>query len=375
MLTKEAIADIVDIARFIMENEASHLDIAESQENSRRYSTLIKPRIGTFEKKYGNRPDKILLPFLEKYMKSRLLEGEFQCESRHFYRERKVYPFTDACIFKKDLYESSESAPGASHFPQLFISLGELDSSIMGLEFGFRYGEAVSDLSDRGHLPAAVAHGVVNLIRKKAVRTPGTISDEKELARIWTPEIRLTRVLSANKTGDTIEKKIEELMDKLIPLFKYVSAVEWEEETRKDEQPEGADLVHFSIGELSGEEDLETTVAHDLQSMTIEQSSIEKMKKSGYNNSYERDLKLRYAAIAHHGRSCKVCGFNFEALYGERGRDYIEVHHLRPVFPGRKATVHPETDMTVLCSNCHRMIHRYHNNVLTVEELKSLLRR
>lgn len=32
--------------------------------------------------------------------------------------------------------------------------------------------------------------------------------------------------------------------------------------------------------------------------------------------------------------------------------------------------INPETDLVCVCSNCHRMIHRRKNSILTVEELK-----
>ena len=67
----------------------------------------------------------------------------------------------------------------------------------------------------------------------------------------------------------------------------------------------------------------------------------------------------RSLAVAYHGLKCVVCGFEFEKKYGARGKDYIEVHHLRPVSTLRKPTkVNPKNDMVVVCSNCHRMIHR-----------------
>ena len=72
----------------------------------------------------------------------------------------------------------------------------------------------------------------------------------------------------------------------------------------------------------------------------------------------------------------RICGFNFEEVYGERGKDYIEVHHLRPVSTlGKETKIDPKTDMTVLCSNCHRMIHRRKDNVLTPEELRNFFSR
>ena len=69
-----------------------------------------------------------------------------------------------------------------------------------------------------------------------------------------------------------------------------------------------------------------------------------------------------------------ACGFDFEKTYGERGKDYIEVHHVVPL-ASRDAEVRidPAKDLIVVCSNCHRMIHRKKNQVLSLEELKRII--
>jgi hypothetical protein len=92
-------------------------------------------------------------------------------------------------------------------------------------------------------------------------------------------------------------------------------------------------------------------------------------------NKYERSPKARKLAIKIHGKACQVCGFNFEKVYGEWGKGFIEVHHLIPVskMTNEKYQVDPKVDLAVLCSNCHRMVHRKAGKVLTLEELKSLL--
>jgi len=62
-------------------------------------------------------------------------------------------------------------------------------------------------------------------------------------------------------------------------------------------------------------------------------------------------------------------------FYGRRGVDYIEVHHTKPVSTLKTAAkVDPNSDMTVLCSNCHRMVHRSKDDVLPVEDLMSLIK-
>lgn len=94
-----------------------------------------------------------------------------------------------------------------------------------------------------------------------------------------------------------------------------------------------------------------------------------------FGTKFERNKKLREKAIIIHGTSCKACGFNFEKVYGEIGKDFIEVHHIKPMFKIREEIiVNPETDLVPLCSNCHRIIHRRAKEPLSVEDLKLLLK-
>lgn len=97
-------------------------------------------------------------------------------------------------------------------------------------------------------------------------------------------------------------------------------------------------------------------------------------RKNVLISRYERKPSLRAKAIIFHGLSCKACGFNFGEVYGSHGEDYIEVHHTKPVSTlDDDESVNPITDLTVLCANCHRMVHRKRGSPLTIEELKLLL--
>lgn len=90
----------------------------------------------------------------------------------------------------------------------------------------------------------------------------------------------------------------------------------------------------------------------------------------------ERDPKLRRRKIADTKRrglplSCEVCTFDFSRMYGNHGADYIECHHRIPLH----VTGETQTrlaDLALLCSNCHRMIHRT-KQWLTVEELQCIV--
>lgn len=90
-------------------------------------------------------------------------------------------------------------------------------------------------------------------------------------------------------------------------------------------------------------------------------------------NTYERDPKARQACIDHFGAVCSVCGFEFHRVYGELGRGYIHVHHIRPLSEiGESYAVDPQKDLTPVCPNCHAMLH-LPPIPLSVEELKALL--
>lgn len=76
----------------------------------------------------------------------------------------------------------------------------------------------------------------------------------------------------------------------------------------------------------------------------------------------ERDRKLRQKKIAdflktHPRVFCEICEFDFEETYGDRGKDFIEVHHKLPLHASGETKTRPK-DLILVCSNCHRMIHR-----------------
>ena len=90
-------------------------------------------------------------------------------------------------------------------------------------------------------------------------------------------------------------------------------------------------------------------------------------------NAYERNPKARQLCIAHYGLSCYVCGFNFEERYGEVGKDFIHVHHERPLSTiGEEYEVDPIQDLKPVCANCHAIIHRQ-KSAYSVEAVREML--
>lgn len=92
-------------------------------------------------------------------------------------------------------------------------------------------------------------------------------------------------------------------------------------------------------------------------------------------NAYERNPRARKACIEHFGVSCCVCGFNFEATYGDIGRNFIHVHHLVPISGiGESYSVDPISDLRPVCPNCHAMLHHSSSEISIDTLQKRLLR-
>lgn len=69
---------------------------------------------------------------------------------------------------------------------------------------------------------------------------------------------------------------------------------------------------------------------------------------------------------------CQGCGFDFKKRYGDRGKDFIECHHTKPVSELSVGETTKLADLVLLCSNCHRIVHRK-KPWLTIDELKQLV--
>ena len=90
-------------------------------------------------------------------------------------------------------------------------------------------------------------------------------------------------------------------------------------------------------------------------------------------NKYERNQKARRECVAKKGYQCLVCGRDFEATYGEIGKNFIHVHHLTPISTiGKEYELNVERDLVPVCPNCHYMLHRK-DPPYTIEELKEIL--
>lgn len=125
---------------------------------------------------------------------------------------------------------------------------------------------------------------------------------------------------------------------------------------------ETVDLGDLVDSEEEGEDEVDEGRLLYRRHRVLERS--QKLSNAKKRLVLERDGKL----------DCEVCGFDFVAKYGEElGGGFIEAHHVVPLSsiggPVRSST----KDLALVCSNCHRMIHRS-KQWLTPTELMSRLR-
>ena len=87
---------------------------------------------------------------------------------------------------------------------------------------------------------------------------------------------------------------------------------------------------------------------------------VEDLTRYRWHRRLDRDQRAVQEVKRAKGAVCEACKFNFEHVYGEVGRGFIEVHHLVPVsqLQGLQVSRDPTKDYAMLCSNCHSMIHR-----------------
>jgi 5-methylcytosine-specific restriction endonuclease McrA len=92
-----------------------------------------------------------------------------------------------------------------------------------------------------------------------------------------------------------------------------------------------------------------------------------------YARERNRDIvrKKKQQALANGNLHCETCGFSCRDTYGV---EFIECHHLTQI---SQAGVRETTldDLALVCSNCHRMLHKLiDEQFLSVEQLKEKIR-
>ncbi len=105
----------------------------------------------------------------------------------------------------------------------------------------------------------------------------------------------------------------------------------------------------------------------------ISKDIFEGAKKQVIVNVFEREENARKACLEEHGYICFVCNFNFERTFGSIGKNFIHVHHIKPLSEiNKEYKVNPIKDLIPVCPNCHAMLHKK-SPAYSLEELKNII--
>lgn len=133
---------------------------------------------------------------------------------------------------------------------------------------------------------------------------------------------------------------------------------------------------------------VERTVTHVESALDLlDEEGLESLPKKRYEEGCRRFVLHRrlegvrsrqlvmdakgYFKKTHRGKlTCEVCNADFEDEYGARGRNFIEAHHRIPIAKLKTKTKMRISDLAMVCSNCHRMLHR--PPWISVDELRTI---
>lgn len=187
-----------------------------------------------------------------------------------------------------------------------------------------------------------------------AVYTPDEVVDAKEVAfdfivvgsvgHDFDPPIELSKLpwfAGFLKSQNNFSLGINEIRDP--------AAIDYLISLTKDH-----DLEHFVSDEgISIPPDLDILDTEASEGIATYVSHLRRERSRAVTDAKKEQAIARYGRLA-----CEACGFDFSAFYGELGDGYCEVHHKIPLasLDGKRVT--KLDDLAIVCSNCHRMIHR-----------------
>lgn len=122
-------------------------------------------------------------------------------------------------------------------------------------------------------------------------------------------------------------------------------------------------------------EQIENETSLDIPELTSPDGNPVLAKHLIYERNSTLINKIKERALARNEMlNCQVCGFSFLEKYGEIGKGFIEAHHKNPLSEIKLQTWKTEDDFILVCSNCHRMLHR-DSLAIDVEGLKLLIKK
>lgn len=124
------------------------------------------------------------------------------------------------------------------------------------------------------------------------------------------------------------------------------------------DKPESAELVTRALRLVESGEDIDRLPDIDAEVSGLEGNPRLVAHLRRERNTLIVERRKREVLAKTGALNCEVCGFDFEKVYGEHGKAFCEVHHLIPLHKSDGVVKTELSDLAIICSNCHRIIHR-----------------
>ncbi len=182
-------------------------------------------------------------------------------------------------------------------------------------------------IKDSGYPSSGFDEFYTGFSQLSAPKKDKIIEDQKKSIKEYARERKLDKFLSEMKSN---------------PDFAALSIMENSFNVAKAQRIKKDDFLHRAQDDDNSmvAEGIPLKTHYKFEYRSRNQKNVEdKKKKDGYN--------------------CECCGFNFFETYGTLGEKYIECHHIKPLAEFNKEGEKVGLEgLALLCSNCHRMIHR-----------------
>ena len=131
---------------------------------------------------------------------------------------------------------------------------------------------------------------------------------------------------------------------------------------------------HFKSNDLWIDQELDELISaySEFEGDKIIREHI-KQEFNSRNYSIVKEAKREALKKGNGKINCECCAFDFFNVYGNHGYAFIECHHKIHLSLGERIT--KITDLALVCSNCHRMLHRKNKegSYFTIQELKNVI--
>jgi predicted HNH restriction endonuclease len=177
--------------------------------------------------------------------------------------------------------------------------------------------------------------------------------------RVWRNHIQYARAKMMNRG----------LLDRTIPDVWRISSNGYEALSKSE-------FVNLKAPQTSVSTRNGITV--DIATDKEESAFPEGKAKYKLHRTLERDNRIvelaKQRRLSQTGRlECDVCKFDFVRKYGTVGEGFIEAHHTVPVSELKGVCKTRISDLAMVCSNCHRMLH-LRRPWLRLDELRQLVK-